>query len=181
MRSALSAALVLAMTAFACSRPDATPEAAKDAPAAPAKQASPQEGTAAQPATASVAGEHFVVDATAGVCKVNEECPITLTVKASGGFHINKEFPYKFTGSDVDGVTYLGKDGAKTFGRASGDFVEKGETVGVLNVRVKGSGKGTKTVAGSFKFSVCSDANCQMEQKDLAVPVTFRCAEGVAC
>jgi hypothetical protein len=178
MRSALSAAFVIAMTAFACSHPDARPEAAKDAPPAPAKQ---EEGATVQPASASVAGDHFVVDATAGVCKVNEECPITLTVKASGGFHINKEFPYKFTGNDVDGVTYLGKDGSKTFGRASGDFVEKGETVGVLNVRVKGAGKGTKTVAGSLKFSVCSDANCQMEQKDLAVPVTFRCAEGVAC
>jgi hypothetical protein len=58
-----------------------------------------------------------------------------------------------------------------------GDFREEGEKAATMTVAFKPTAApagGKVTLAGTYKMSVCSDANCQIEQTaiSLAVPVT---------
>src|SRR3954464_3015804 len=67
-------------------------------------------------ATAAIAGAHvdgknFTLDATPGACTAGSECTVTVKLEATGEYHINKSYPYKFKAVDVSGVEYLGKDG----------------------------------------------------------------------
>lgn len=91
---------------------------------------------------------------------------------------MNAEYPYKFKAGDVSGVTYLGKDpsGANTFSKAAGDFAVDASNpqVGTMSIRFKSANRGAVHIAGVFKLSVCSAANCQLEQANVTVPVTVR-------
>ena len=120
-------------------------------------------------------GNNFVVNATVGSCVANAECKIDLRLEAQGDFHVNKEYPYKFKATSGAGVTYLGKDpaGAETFSKAAGDFTldASNEKVGTMTVKFKAASKGSVSVTGTFKLSVCSAQNCMLEQASVTVPV----------
>jgi hypothetical protein len=90
-----------------------------------------------------------------------------------GDFHVNKEYPYKFVASAAPGVAYLANGDANTFSRSSGDFHEDSEKVGTMTVRFKPSAAGEARVAGTYKMSICSAEQCQIETQavSLAVPV----------
>jgi hypothetical protein len=121
------------------------------------------------PAFASLKGEHFTLGLMApGSCEAGKDCAATLTLTATEGYHINKEYPYKFTTDARDGVTFLAKDGS-AFSKANGDFQQTSETVGTTRVGFRA----TKTfeLSGTFKMSVCSDANCQIEIQKIALQV----------
>jgi hypothetical protein len=98
---------------------------------------------------------------------------MTLALAVAGDFHVNKEYPYKFIGAPAGGVSFLGKNDANIFGRTTGDFVEQGEKKATLTVRFKAASAGEAHVTGKYKLSVCSAAQCQIEEQavDLAVPV----------
>ena len=121
-------------------------------------------------------GNNFVVNANVANCNANAECKIELRLEAVGDFHVNKEYPYKFKATAATGVTYLGKDANDTaiFSKAAGDFAldDKNEKLGVMTVRFKSANKGAVSIAGVFKLSVCSAANCQLETANVTVPVT---------
>jgi hypothetical protein len=120
-------------------------------------------------------GNNFVVSATVGACAANAECKIDLRLEAQGDFHVNKEYPYKFKATAASGLTFLGKDpsGAEMFSKAAGDFVldSGNEKVGTMSVRFKSANKGNVSITGTFKLSVCSAQNCQLEQASVTVPV----------
>src|SRR5450755_3446249 len=120
-------------------------------------------------------GNNFVVNATAAACAANAECKIDLRLEAQGDFHVNKEYPYKFKATAASGVTYLGKDptGVDTFSKAAGDFAldTANEKAGTMTIRFKSANKGAVSIGGTFKLSVCSAQNCQLEQATVAVPV----------
>src|SRR5271167_4827454 len=60
-----------------------------------------------------VEGNHFVIDgAPAAECAVGATCVIAVKLAAQAEFHINQQYPYKFTAVPVAGVTYLGADAA---------------------------------------------------------------------
>jgi hypothetical protein len=123
-------------------------------------------------------GNNFVVNATVASCAANAECKVDLRLEASGGFHVNKEYPYKFKASAVNGVTYLGKDpaGVDVFSKAAGDFaLDAGnEKVGTMTIRFKSASKGNVSIGGVFKLSVCSAQNCQLEQANVTIPVAVQ-------
>ena len=94
---------------------------------------------------------------------------------ASDEFHVNAEYPHKFTAQDTAGVEFLGKDPAKknVFGKASGDFVISDPKHAVLTVRFKAQA-GSPTIQGTLKIGICSEQTCLLPQVDLAVPVTVK-------
>jgi hypothetical protein len=120
-------------------------------------------------------GNNYVINATSSSCHVGGQCTVALRLEAQGSFHVNKEYPYKFMANDTSGVEFLGKDPAnkKRFTKSAGDFaLDAGnEKVGTMTVRFKPSSRGSKNISGLFKFSVCSQQNCQLGQANITVAV----------
>jgi hypothetical protein len=60
-------------------------------------------------------GNDFFVDvgSVAG-CAVGTTCTLELTLVATGDYHINDQYPYKFTAADSPGVEFLGTDGGRS-------------------------------------------------------------------
>ena len=98
---------------------------------------------------------------------------MTIRLLAQGDWHLNKEYPYKFLATAAPNITFLGKTEATTFSRQTGDFAEEGEKTGTLTVRFKPKQAGDATVSGTYKLSVCSADQCQIEQAkvSLTIPV----------
>jgi len=126
-----------------------------------------------KPASKRVEGNHFALELASPGCKAAADCALTIKLVASGEYHVNKEYPYKFLASAAPGVEFLGKSAPNTFTREAGDFVEQGEKVGTMTVRFRATAPGEARVAGTYKLSVCSADQCQIEQEklELAVPV----------
>jgi hypothetical protein len=121
-------------------------------------------------------GDHFAVDAAlVGSCAPATECSIAINLTVKDQFHVNPEYPHKFTAQDTAGVEFLGKDAAKknVFGKATGDFVITDPKHAVLTVRFKAQA-GSPTIQGTLKIGVCSEQTCILPQVDLAVPVTVK-------
>lgn len=128
---------------------------------------------ALKPASGKVTGNNFALDLASPGCRAGEECAMTIRLLPQGDYHVNKEYPYKFTAQPAANVAFLGKSDANVFGRTSGDFVEQGEKAAVLTVRFKPAAAGDARVAGKYKLSVCSADKCQIDEAnvDLSVPV----------
>jgi hypothetical protein len=163
------AALTVAATAVASpvapSACDARPASAKASPAAVALAAGPHAD-----------GEHFSVDAAlVGSCAPNAECSVAIELTVRDEFHVNPEYPHKFTAQDAAGVEFLGKDASKknVFGKATGDLVIKDPKHATLSVRFK-SQPGNPTIQGTLKLGVCSEQTCLLPQVELAVPVSVK-------
>ncbi len=127
----------------------------------------------AGPAAQVARGANFTVDSNVGACHAGAECKVELKLSAGDGYHVNKEYPYKFKAIEASGVEFLGKDAAQKtlFTKSAGDFTVDGEKVGTMTVRFKPSSRGNVTIAGVFKLSVCSAQNCQLDQANVSVPV----------
>jgi|HubBroStandDraft_2_1064218.scaffolds.fasta_scaffold433177_2 hypothetical protein len=135
----------------------------------------------AQPAQVAagphVDGNHFTLDgAPAADCAVGASCVVAIKLAAQAEYHINQQYPYKFTASPAAGVTFLGADPANpnVFTKTAGDFAINDEKTATMNVKFKVAQKGPVAIGGTFKLSVCSSANCQLEQQDLSVSVTAK-------
>jgi hypothetical protein len=126
-----------------------------------------------KPAAARITGKNFTLDAASPGCRVETPCTVTLRLAAAGEYHVNKEYPYKFLATAAPGVQFLGSGDANTFSRAAGDFREEGEKSATMTVRFKPTATGEARVTGTYKMSVCSAENCQIETPTvtLAVPV----------
>jgi hypothetical protein len=109
-------------------------------------------------------------------CEKASDCTLVVRVTAGSGFHVNKDYPTKLTLNDVPNVEMLGKDakGKNVFSKAAGDFIVDGEQVGTMNAKLKSNASGLTTVAGTFKFSVCSQANCQTETTEVKATIPVR-------
>lgn len=153
----------------ASAKPSTTSATAASAP--PSKDAPPP--VALKPAASHLSGKNFVLDAASPGCRVDTPCTMTLRLAAAGDYHVNKEYPYKFVAAAAPGVQFLGNGDANTFSRAAGDFREDGEKAATLTVRFKPTAAGEAHVSGTYKMSVCSAENCQIETPTvtLAVPV----------
>ena len=122
-------------------------------------------------------GSNFFVDAVPPAsCASGANCAVALTLVATGAYHINDEYPYKFRADDLPGVAFQGTDpaGPNVFSKSASNWQKTGPQKGTMNVVFQSTDKGTKNVAGTFKFSVCSDQNCQLEQATLATAVSVR-------
>ncbi|MBX3212843.1 MAG: hypothetical protein KF850_12465 [Labilithrix sp.] len=168
--SPAASAPAAASTASAASAP---PSASAPAVADAGKSRDAGATAKLEPASKRVTGDNFALDLASPGCKVAAECAMTIKLVASGDYHVNAEYPYKFTATPAPGVELLGKGDAATFTRAAGDFVSHDEKVGTMTVRFKPSAPGPVRIAGTYKFSVCSADQCQIEQEklELTVPV----------
>lgn len=168
MRIAGAAALaVLAIAAIACGKDGHA--SGRDDRGVPA----PQGGECGHTAC----GSNFFVDgAQVGDCPAGANCSAKLTLVATGDFHINDQYPYKFTADDAAGITFRGTDrgGSKVFSKDADDWHKTGAQSGVMNVAFQAADKGARSITGNFKLSVCSAASCQLEQQTVTVPVAVR-------
>jgi hypothetical protein len=117
--------------------------------------------------------KHYTLDVKAGECKATGDCSLAVRLVTAGDFHVNEEYPYKFVATPVPEVTYLGKQDANTFTRATGDFRSEGPTTATMTVRFRPAKAGDVQVKGSYKLSVCSKDACQIDTADVdtRVPV----------
>jgi hypothetical protein len=122
-------------------------------------------------------GSNFFVDgAQGGDCAAGATCTVALKLVATGDYHINDEYPYKFKADGASGVTFLGTDtaGTSVFSKAANNWQKTGPQTGVMNVSFQATDKGSKNLTGTFKLSVCSAANCQLEQQQVSTPVAIK-------
>ena len=101
---------------------------------------------------------------------------MTVNLVATGNFHINEKYPYKFRADDAKGVEFLGTDraGKNTFSTDANNWERKDEKAGAMNLAFRGSEKGNKVISGTFKLSVCSAEDCQLEQPAVSAAVAIR-------
>jgi hypothetical protein len=120
----------------------------------------------------------FTLDGSQGTCTAGAECKVDLTLTAAAGFHVNKDYPYKFKANDVAGVEFTGTDagGKNVFSKASGDFAPdpKDEHVGVMHVHFKAAKAGSVALSGTYKLAVCTADNCQFKPVDISMAVTIK-------
>jgi len=130
--------------------------------------------SALKPASKHIDGSNFALALASPGCKAGIECAMTIKLVATADYHVNKEYPYKFVATPTASVAFLGKPDATTFTRAAGDFTEEGEKTGTMTIRFKPSTPGAITIAGTYKFSVCSADQCQIEQEKLELPIAVQ-------
>lgn len=122
-------------------------------------------------------GSNYFVDATPPAdCAVGANCTLGLTLVATGDFHINDDYPYKFRADDAPHVSFQGKDpaGATTFSKVANDWQKLAAQKGAMSIVFQAGQAGTQTLSGVFKLSVCSTQNCQLEQTPVRVAVRVR-------
>ncbi len=120
-------------------------------------------------------GSNFFVDAVPPEsCAAGANCTIGLALVATGAYHINDEYPYKFRADDVPHVTFQGTDpaGPSVFSKSASNWQKTAPQKGTMSVIFQSTEKGSKNVSGTFKFSVCSEQNCQLEQATVTIPVS---------
>jgi hypothetical protein len=166
---ALIAALGLLAVA-GCGRDSRAPSQGRDELAAAAPAPAVDCGHAA-------CGSNFFVDAApAGECAAGATCTLTFELVATGAYHINDQYPYKFKADDVPGMEFLGTDAAGTsvFSKQASNWKKKDEKSGVMTVVFRSAEKGMKTVGGTLKLSVCSAETCQLEQQPVRATLAVR-------
>lgn len=121
----------------------------------------------------AVCADNFFVDAAPASCTAGAPCSVTLKLVATGDFHVNDEYPYRFKADDAPGVTFLGTDpnGKSTFSKAAGDWQKADAKSGAMTLKFIAAGAGTTALGGTLKLSVCSAQACLLEQKQVTASV----------
>jgi hypothetical protein len=101
---------------------------------------------------------------------------VTLRLVATGDFHVNDEYPYRFKAEEAPGVRFEGTDaaGKNVFSKPAGDWQKSDLKSGAMSVKFTALEKGTDTIAGTFKLSVCSPQNCLLEQRQISASVVVK-------
>jgi len=121
--------------------------------------------------------DNFYVDAVpADGCAAGSPCTLAVKLVATGDFHINDEYPYRFKADDAPGVEFLGTDaaGKGSFTKGAGDWKKTEEKSGTMTVKFTPAASGPKAVSGTFKLSVCSAANCLLEQRPVSATIVAK-------
>jgi len=88
-----------------------------------------------------------------------KQATFDVVLVTKGAFHINDEYPYRFTcDTRAEGVKYP----KPKLGRKDGTF---GKTRAVISVPFIPQKSGTVRLGGDYRFSVCSAQNCLMKRK----------------
>jgi hypothetical protein len=125
----------------------------------------------------AVCADNFFIDtSSAAPCARGATCAVGLRLVATGAFHINDEYPYRFKADDAKDVQFFGTDsgGKSVFSKAAGDWQKADAKSGAMTVKFAPASSGQKTIAGTLKLSVCSEANCLLEQRQVSAPVEVK-------
>jgi hypothetical protein len=173
LRATLGIGGVLVLTA-GCNKAETAAGAANSAPATSVMVATPGAGGCTAHA---VCGDDFFIDAVPPEdCAVGSVCNVTFKLVATGNFHVNDEYPYRFKAAEVAGVAFAGTDaaGKNVFSKPAGDWRKVDEKGGAMTVKFTPADKGNKTIGGTFKLSVCSAATCLLEQREVSAVVAAK-------
>ncbi len=177
--SAAAAALVL-LAAATCGRS----REAGNADSRGAFGAAPQ--SVAAPATPGECGhsacaDAFFIDVAPADCAAGAACSLSVKLVATGDFHINDEYPYRFRADDSASVEFLGTDGVgrNAFSKDAGDWRRLDAKSGAMTVKLKPLNLADpldrpRTVAGTLKLSVCSEKSCLVEQRRVSATVVVK-------
>ena len=118
----------------------------------------------------------YALTTDAADCKAGATCAVTLRLEARGEYHLNAEYPYKFTAANAPSVDFLGTDGGgkNVFTKVAGDFAKQSEKVGVMTVKFTPKAAGNVTIEGVYKLSVCSEATCKLDNPSAKVTLAVR-------
>ena len=124
----------------------------------------------------AVCADHFFVDAPPATCAPGAPCTVALKLVATGDFHVNDEYPYRFKADDAPGLTFLGTDpgGKSTFSKTAGDWQKTDAKSGAMTLKFTTDAPGDKAIAGTLKLSVCSAQACLLEQRQVTANVTTK-------
>lgn len=119
--------------------------------------------------SARAEGPHYTVTLTPAPCTAKQPCSVDITIEAKGDYHLNEEYPYRVRmhAAPEGAAKWLGKEPPNQFSKSGGDFEMKTKTLGILKTRFQADNAGSVHVAGVLKFSVCSSANCEIENKEI--------------
>jgi hypothetical protein len=147
----------------------------RDRRAAPHSNVEPQAAPSSRGSCDHAAcGDQFFIDVVPGAgCAAGTTCSVAIRLVATGDYHINDEYPYKFKADEAPDVEFLGTDsaGKNVFSKAGGSWAKNDARTGTMSVAFKASDAGIKRVGGTFKFSVCSPQNCELEQRQVNATV----------
>jgi hypothetical protein len=131
---------------------------------------------ASAPCAHAACSDHFFVEAAPGDCAAGAACSLQLKVVATGDYHINDDYPYRFKADDAPGVAFLGSNPADkdVFSKPAGDWQKAEAKTGTMTVKFTPAAAGDKTISGTFKVSVCSAENCLLEQPSVSAVVAAR-------
>lgn len=167
---ALLAAAGLTLVPYACTkRSDDSPGATRGAVAGAA--------TPTGECGHAICGDDFFIDTPQSqACAKGATCTMDVRLVATGDFHVNDDYPYRFKADDAADVQFTGVDaaGKNVFSKAAGDWRKTDAKSGVMTVTFVSAGPGPKTVAGTLKLSVCSGANCLLEQRRVSAAVLVK-------
>jgi hypothetical protein len=105
----------------------------------------------------------FRVDATPlAPCAAGATCEAKLVLTALGDYHVNGEYPTKFVADAAGDVTVEGQ----------GTFKVDSEKRGTMTVRFTPAKPGPAKLTGTFKLSVCTEENCEIEAPKISLDVT---------
>jgi hypothetical protein len=153
----------------------ATATATIGTPAAPIAPTPPPAAQQAPSDCGHIAcADNLFVDSTlGGPCTAGSVCTLKLTLVATGNFHVNDEYPYRFKADEAQTLTFLGTDegGKNVFSKGAGDWKKLDEKSGAMTVKFTALSHGPVAINGVFKLSVCSGATCQLEQSRLSARV----------
>jgi hypothetical protein len=98
--------------------------------------------------------------------KIGEQAVARIVLETKGDYHINKQYPYKFVipQSPANGLSYP----KPTVTREDGVFEER---KAVISVPFVASQTGEAKISGIFSLSVCTDANCLLDKRNLELSV----------
>jgi hypothetical protein len=116
------------------------------------------------PTTAALAQAAFYrLDAAPqqGPCAAGTACEAKLVLTALGDYHVNEQYPVKFVSDPVPGLAVDG----------TGTFVRDSAKAGTLTIRFTPARAGKAQLKGTFKLSVCTDDNCEIEAPAIAFTV----------
>jgi len=163
LSSRLSLRSMLAFSARACgvwgckgSSPPPAPEPTTAAP----------EGKRAEPVMGKLDEKNFSVEMKAtGPYKAGQQSNVEVLLEPKGDFHCNKEYPYKIKlGTAPAGITYPTPI-------VKVDAITVTPEKAVMKVPFMPDKPGEAKVSGNFYFSVCTDQQCVIENRELAVMV----------
>jgi hypothetical protein len=160
--------LVALATSLGCGKSRATAGKAEGAEPGPSGAAGQSAGVDCGHAAC---GTNFVVDAmpTLG-CRSGEPCQVNVKLLALGDYHINDDYPYRFLADQKPLVQFSGTDpgGQTVFSKTAGDWQKTDAKTGTMAVHLFVSTPGSYTISGTFKLSVCSAANCVLDQRPVS-------------
>lgn len=97
-------------------------------------------------------------------CTAGGTCEATLVLTARAGYHVNREYPYKFI---ADPSSELGIEGV-------GTFTVDDDLHGTLAITVRPAKAGALALTGTFRLSVCTPDDCAVEAPKIALTISAR-------